>query len=55
MPGVETGTYGPVEDLARNRVNLNKVMDVGAVTAGVRSYVAVAGGIAVEPRTGPTC
>nr|WP_221889032.1 Tn3 family transposase [Streptomyces sp. WAC04770] len=26
MPGVETGTYGPVEDLARNRVNLNKVI-----------------------------
>ncbi|AJC52784.1 hypothetical protein GZL_00176 [Streptomyces sp. 769] len=23
MPGVETGTYGAVEDLARNRVNLN--------------------------------
>ncbi|GGW59121.1 hypothetical protein GCM10010381_50480 [Streptomyces xantholiticus] len=26
MPGVETGTYGVVEDLARNRVNLNKVI-----------------------------
>lgn len=26
MPGVETGTYGSVEDLARNRVNLNKVI-----------------------------
>lgn len=26
MPGVETGTYGAVEDLARNRVNLNKVI-----------------------------
>lgn len=24
MAGVETGTYGTVEDLARNRVNLNK-------------------------------
>jgi TnpA family transposase len=26
MPGVETGTYGAVENLARNRVNLNKVI-----------------------------
>ncbi|MBQ0887484.1 Tn3 family transposase [Streptomyces sp. RM72] len=26
MPGVETGTYGAVEDLVRNRVNLNKVI-----------------------------
>ena len=26
MPGVETGTYGVVEDLARSRVNLNKVI-----------------------------
>lgn len=26
MPGVETGTYGAVEDLAGNRVNLNKVI-----------------------------
>jgi len=26
MPGVETGTYGVLEDLARNRVNLNKVI-----------------------------
>ncbi|WP_435054285.1 Tn3 family transposase [Nonomuraea angiospora] len=26
MPGVETGTYGTAEDLARNRVNLNKVI-----------------------------
>ncbi|MFF8996011.1 Tn3 family transposase [Streptomyces sp. NPDC014983] len=26
MPGVETGTYGAVEDLARNRVDLNKVI-----------------------------
>jgi TnpA family transposase len=26
MPGVETGTYGVLEDLARNRVNLNKVV-----------------------------
>ena len=26
MPGVETGTYGAVEELARNRVNLNKVI-----------------------------
>lgn len=26
MPGVETGHYGAVEDLARNRVNLNKVI-----------------------------
>jgi TnpA family transposase len=25
MPGVATGTYGVLEDLARNRVNLNKV------------------------------
>ncbi|MFK4548266.1 hypothetical protein RKD29_007862 [Streptomyces tendae] len=26
MPGVETGTYGAAEDLARNRVSLNKVI-----------------------------
>lgn len=26
MPGVETGSYGAVEELARNRVNLNKVI-----------------------------
>ncbi|BDH12828.1 hypothetical protein HOK021_40070 [Streptomyces hygroscopicus] len=26
MPGVETGTYGAVKDLARNRVNLSKVI-----------------------------
>ncbi|CAM5348486.1 hypothetical protein SBADM41S_10337 [Streptomyces badius] len=26
MPGVQTGTYSPMEDLARNRVNLNKVI-----------------------------
>ncbi|WP_374227544.1 Tn3 family transposase [Streptomyces sp. AC627_RSS907] len=26
MPGVETGHYGAVEDLARNRVDLNKVI-----------------------------
>ncbi|MCX4740918.1 transposase [Streptomyces antibioticus] len=26
MPGVVTGTYGPLEDIARNRVNLNKVV-----------------------------
>ena len=26
MPGMETGTYGVLEDLARNRVNLNKVI-----------------------------
>lgn len=25
MPGVETGEYGPLEDLARNKVNLTKV------------------------------
>ncbi len=25
MPEVETGSYGPLEDIARNRVNLNKV------------------------------
>lgn len=25
-PGVETGAYGAVEDLARNRVNLNQVI-----------------------------
>lgn len=25
MPGVETGGYGPLEDLARNKANLNKV------------------------------
>lgn len=26
MPGVETRTYGPLEDVARSRVNLNKVI-----------------------------
>ena len=26
LPGIETGTYGPLEPLARNRVNLNKVI-----------------------------
>lgn len=26
LPGVETGAYGPLEPLARNRVNLNKVI-----------------------------
>ncbi|MFJ7271998.1 Tn3 family transposase [Streptomyces sp. NPDC099050] len=26
LPGVETGSYGPLEVLARNRVNLNKVI-----------------------------
>lgn len=26
LPGVETGTYGPLEPLARNRVNLNRVI-----------------------------
>ncbi|MFJ2893540.1 Tn3 family transposase [Streptomyces sp. NPDC087218] len=26
MSGIETGNYGPVEELARNRVNLNKVI-----------------------------
>ncbi|GAB7101970.1 hypothetical protein JCM4814A_02840 [Streptomyces phaeofaciens JCM 4814] len=26
MPSVETGTYGPLEDIARNRVNLKKVI-----------------------------
>jgi hypothetical protein len=26
LPGVETGSYGTLEDLARNRVNLNKVI-----------------------------
>ncbi|MFE5772948.1 hypothetical protein ACFQ7O_31870 [Streptomyces sp. NPDC056485] len=26
MPGVDTGTYGAVEDLAGDRVNLNKVI-----------------------------
>ncbi|MCW2890069.1 MAG: transposase Tn3 family protein [Streptosporangiaceae bacterium] len=25
MPGAESGGYGPLEDLARNKVNLNKV------------------------------
>ncbi|MFG3155936.1 biotin-dependent carboxyltransferase family protein [Streptomyces sp. NPDC048219] len=34
------------------RVPAGAVLDVGAVTAGVRSYVAVAGGIAVEPVLG---
>ncbi|MFF3916825.1 biotin-dependent carboxyltransferase family protein [Streptomyces sp. NPDC001852] len=34
------------------RVPAGSVLDVGGVTAGVRSYVAVAGGIAVEPVLG---
>ncbi|MFJ6070771.1 biotin-dependent carboxyltransferase family protein [Streptomyces sp. NPDC093065] len=34
------------------RVPAGSVLDVGAVTAGVRSYVAVAGGIAAEPVLG---
>ncbi|WP_433447441.1 biotin-dependent carboxyltransferase family protein [Streptomyces sp. CA-142005] len=34
------------------RVPAGAVLDVGGVTAGVRSYVAVAGGIAVEPVLG---
>ncbi|MEU4657504.1 biotin-dependent carboxyltransferase family protein [Streptomyces sp. NPDC023723] len=34
------------------RVPAGAVLDVGAVTAGVRSYVAVAGGVAVEPVLG---
>ncbi|MFJ8655701.1 biotin-dependent carboxyltransferase family protein [Streptomyces rochei] len=34
------------------RVPAGAVLDVGAVTAGVRAYVAVAGGIAVEPVLG---
>lgn len=34
------------------RVPADAVLDVGAATAGVRSYVAVAGGIAVEPVLG---
>lgn len=47
MLGVETGTYGAVEDLTRNRVNLNKVIThwpdlltvVGSlVTNQVRAY-----------------
>ena len=47
MPGVETGTYGVVEDLARNRVNLDKVIThwpdmlrvAGSlVTSQVRAY-----------------
>nr|WP_212764092.1 Tn3 family transposase [Streptomyces sp. I05A-00742] len=47
MPGIETGTYGAVEDLARNRVNLNKVithwLDIlkvagSLVTNQVRAY-----------------
>ncbi|MFE2050566.1 biotin-dependent carboxyltransferase family protein [Streptomyces sp. NPDC059459] len=34
------------------RVPAGAVLDVGAVSAGVRSYVAVAGGVAVEPVLG---
>jgi TnpA family transposase len=26
MPGVETGSYGPLEVLARNKVNLDKII-----------------------------
>jgi biotin-dependent carboxylase-like uncharacterized protein len=42
----------PVAWGAPVRVPAGGVLDVGAVTAGVRSYVAVAGGIAVEPVLG---
>ncbi|MDI6516239.1 biotin-dependent carboxyltransferase family protein [Streptomyces coelicoflavus] len=43
---------GPVAWGAPVRVPAGSVLDVGAVTAGVRSYVAVAGGVAVEPVLG---
>ncbi|MFG2679678.1 biotin-dependent carboxyltransferase family protein [Streptomyces sp. NPDC048392] len=42
----------PVAWGAPVRVPTGSVLDVGAVTAGVRSYVAVAGGIATEPVLG---
>ncbi|MFJ8542142.1 biotin-dependent carboxyltransferase family protein [Streptomyces sp. NPDC093586] len=42
----------PVAWGAPVRVPAGAVLDVGAVTAGVRSYVAVCGGIAVEPVLG---
>ncbi|MEU3664075.1 biotin-dependent carboxyltransferase family protein [Streptomyces sp. NPDC032940] len=42
----------PVAWGAPVHVPAGAVLDVGAVTAGVRSYVAVAGGIAVEPVLG---
>ncbi|GJF21644.1 biotin-dependent carboxyltransferase family protein [Streptomyces sp. HO565] len=42
----------PVAWGAPVRVPAGGVLDVGAVTAGVRSYVAVAGGITVEPVLG---
>ncbi|CAM5429497.1 biotin-dependent carboxyltransferase family protein [Streptomyces violaceorubidus] len=43
---------GPVAWGAPVRVPAGSVLDVGAATAGVRSYVAVAGGIAAEPVLG---
>ncbi|MYR46267.1 biotin-dependent carboxyltransferase family protein [Streptomyces sp. SID5910] len=42
----------PVAWGAPVRVPAGAVLDVGAVTAGVRSYVAVAGGVAVDPVLG---
>ncbi|MCT9112741.1 hypothetical protein N4G69_45565 [Streptomyces mirabilis] len=34
MPGAEVGTYGVVEDLARNKVSLDKVITHWPDTAG---------------------
>lgn len=36
MPGAETGTYGKVEDLARNKASLDKVITHWPDTAGGR-------------------
>ncbi|MFJ7231721.1 biotin-dependent carboxyltransferase family protein [Streptomyces tendae] len=51
-PCAVTVDCGPVAWGAPVRVPAGSVLDVGAATAGVRSYVAVAGGVAAEPVLG---
>ncbi|MCW1098880.1 biotin-dependent carboxyltransferase family protein [Streptomyces sp. RS2] len=51
-PCAVTVNGGPVAWGAPVRVPAGSVLDVGAATAGVRSYVAVAGGVAAEPVLG---
>ncbi|BET45447.1 MULTISPECIES: 5-oxoprolinase subunit C family protein [Streptomyces] len=51
-PCAVTVDGGPVAWGAPVRVRAGSVLDVGAATAGVRSYVAVAGGVAAEPVLG---
>lgn len=51
-PCAVTVDGGPVAWGAPVRVRAGSVLDVGAAPAGVRSYVAVAGGVAAEPVLG---